>query len=191
MIRKILVGVLVSLSIAGSAQLVCAQAPPFDSPANAAGNPNQDGHIGRWFYQYDGIRRAAQMNPEEKARADAAMAGGMKSMLTGGPEKAAAAEILTKLARSNQQAADAMKGLKLYPETAQLHRGYFKYFNDAQALFTDYLAVQNNLFATDASGKSIASNLLLRKQALADLDASNKILDGQLRQRFNIPPYKY
>jgi hypothetical protein len=192
MIRQILVAILVSLSIASSAQVVCAQQPPYGASDDhmAGGNPAQDGHVQQWFSQYDNIRRQAQMNPEEKARADRLLAGGM-AMLVPGPEKIATGQLLAKLRASNQQAANQLKGLRLYPETKQLHLGYYKYFNDAQALFSDYITLQNNLFATDASGKSIASQLMLRKQALADLDQSNKMIDSQLRAQFGIAPYRY
>jgi len=194
MIRQILVGALVSIGILASAQVGYGQQPPFglSDGNNAPGghNAQKDGHVQQWFAQYDNIRRQAQMNPDEKARADKMLAGGM-AMMVPGPEKIAVGQLLQKLVQSNQQAANQMKGMRLYPETEQLHRGYYKYFTDAQALFNDYITLQNNLFATDASGKSVASQLIVRKQALADLDQSNKMLDSQLRAQFGIPPYHY
>jgi hypothetical protein len=193
MIRHILVAILVSLCIPCSVQVVCAQQPPYgasDGNPAAGRNPAQDGHVQEWFSQYDNIRRQSQMNPDEKARADRLLAGGM-AMLVPGPEKIATGQLLAKLRASNQQAANQLKGLRLYPETKQLHLGYYKYFNDAQSLFADYISLQNNLFATDASGKSIASQLMQRKQALADLDQSNKMIDSQLRAQYGIAPYRY
>ncbi|HEY9712685.1 MAG TPA: hypothetical protein V6C72_04405, partial [Chroococcales cyanobacterium] len=62
---------------------------------------------------------------------------------------------------------------------------------DAKGLFSDYLTVQGNLFAQDGQGKSLAADLMPRKQSLEKLDQENKAVDAELRQRFGIAPYKY
>jgi len=163
-----------------------------DGPSTiASGNaPMGDNHVAQWFSKYDAIRRAAQMNPQERQRADNLMSKGL-SIVVPGPEKAITGQLLVKLVNRNRVAADQMKGLPLYKETEQLHRGYYQYFATAQALFSDYLKVQNDILARDANGAMIAGGLMNRKQSLAALDENNKALDAQLRQQFNIPPYRY
>jgi hypothetical protein len=190
-LRKCL-SALAALSIVFSTQAAYAQHVVDGNPVigNGVRPPGGDHHVQDWFAQYDNIRRQSQMNPVERQKADKLLSGGM-AMLVPGPEKIATAQLLTKLVKNNQQAADQMKGLKLYPETQLLHRGYYQYFTDAAGLFTDYLTVQNNLFATDATGKTVAGQLMARKQGLELLDQKNKALDAQLRQQFGIPPYQY
>ena len=154
---------------------------------HAATNPQA---IAAWFASYDAIRRQAQMTPADRAKADAMMSQGL-SMIIPGEEKAAAQSFLSNLVQKNSMAANKLKQLALYPETENLHRGYYKYFTDASQIFQDYITVQNNLFAVDAQGKALAGGLMNRKQALEALDMSNKNLDSQLRQQFGIPPYHY
>lgn len=147
--------------------------------------------IKEWFSQYDAIRRQAQMNPTERKKADALLSQGI-SIIIPGPEKLAAQQLLQKLVAANQQAANQLKQLSLYPETEKLHRGYYKYFTTASALFNDYLQLQDNLFAKDPkTGEPVADELTTRKQELADLDEANKRLDSELRSRFAIAPYRY
>lgn len=178
-------------SLSAEAQRVAAP----DGNAMASGNapigaPMGDNHVGQWFYKYDAIRRAAQMNPQERQRADNLMSKGL-SIVVPGPEKAITGQLLVKLVNKNRLAADQMKGLPLYKETEQLHRGYYQYFATAQGLFADYLKVQNDILARDNNGAMIAGGLMNRKQQLAALDENNKQLDAQLRQQFNIPAYRY
>jgi hypothetical protein len=159
--------------------------------AIASGNaPMGDNHVAQWFAKYDAIRRAAQMTPQERQRADNLMSKGL-SIVVPGPEKAITGQLLVKLVNKNRFAADQMKGLPLYKETEQLHRGYYQYFATAQGLFADYLKVQGDILARDNNGAMIAGGLMNRKQSLAALDENNKELDAQLRQQFNIPPYRY
>lgn len=173
---------------AANAQRVAA---PDSANALASGNaPMGDNHVAVWFSKYDAIRRAAQMTPQERQRADNLMSKGL-SIVVPGPEKMVTGQLLTKLINKNRIAADQMKGLPLYKETEQLHRGYYQYFTTAQGLFTDYLRVQNDILARDMNGAMIAGGLMNRKQGLASLDENNKMLDAQLRQQYNIPPYRY
>lgn len=162
-----------------------------NSPALAQQNSAQQGdYIRQWFSQYDEVRREAQMNPADRAKADNLLAKGM-SIFIPGPEKIVTSQLLEKLVAKNHNAAEAMKQLRVYRETEKLHRGYYQYFTDAQTLFSDYLAVQNNILVPGADGKPLASQLLARKQGLEQLDQSNKALDAQLRQQFGIAPYRY
>ncbi|RTL35576.1 MAG: hypothetical protein EKK48_28190 [Candidatus Melainabacteria bacterium] len=175
-------------SASANAQRVAA---PDAGNTLAAGNtPMGDNHVAVWFSKYDAIRRAAQMTPQERQRADNLMSKGL-SIVVPGPEKVITGQLLNKLINKNRIAADQMKGLPLYKETEQLHRGYYQYFTTAQALFSDYLRVQNDILARDMNGAVIAGGLMNRKQALSNLDENNKMLDAQLRQEFNIPPYRY
>ncbi len=166
-----------------------AQQAAFDTVASGNSSP-QSSNVSQWFSRYDQIRRSAQMNPQERVRADNLMSKGL-SIVVPGPEKAVTGQLLVKLVNRNKAAADQMKLLPLYKETEQLHRGYYQYFTSAQSLFSDYLQVQNDLFARDSQGRPIAGQLMGRKQALATLDENNKALDAQLRQQYAIPAYRY
>lgn len=159
------------------------------SPGAGAHQTNSK-EIQDWFAKYDNVRRQAQMNPAERARADGMMSKGL-SVIMPGAEKTEMQAFLTKLVARNNNAANELKGLPLYKETEQLHRGYYKYFTTARDLFNDYIKVQDNLFAVDASGSPIAKNLVVRKQELEQIDQMNKALDAQLRQKFGIAPYHY
>ena len=144
-----------------------------------------------WFNKYDGLRRQAQMNPKEREKADALLAKGLAIVMPG-PDKVESQGLFQTLESKNAQAAEQLKNLPLYPETEQLHRGYYKFFSDTASLFTDYLKVQNNLMAPDPlTGKPLMGQLLLRKKSLEELDAANKTLDLELRGKFQIPEYRY
>jgi hypothetical protein len=156
-----------------------------DSPSPRS-NPADVKH---WFDQYDGVRRQAQMNPEERRRADEMMG---HSFTQGGPEKSASQKILAQMVERYQLACQQLKKLPLLPATEQLHRGYYQYFVDAGNLFSDYIRVQDNLFAVDdRTGKLLAGELMNRKEKLESLDVRNKYLDSQLRQQYGISPYRY
>jgi hypothetical protein len=183
------ISALLTIAVIGSlgAQAQRAAAPEtIASGNNAAG----DNHVMQWFAQYDQIRRAAQMNPQERMRADNLMSKGL-SIVVPGPEKAITGQLLVKLVNKNGVAANQMKQLPLYKETEQLHRGYYQYFATAQGLFSDYLKVQNDILARDQNGAMIAGGLMNRKQSLAALDENNKALDSQLRQQYGVPAYRY
>ena len=158
--------------------------------ASAATTTTPIAQIRDWFSKYDSIRREAQMNPTDRQKADGMLSKGL-AIIMPGPEKVDTQQLLQKLATKNAFAADQMKKLNLYPETEQLHRGYYKYFTDAQTLFGDYLKVQDNLTVRDANNNPIAGQLMKRKKDLEDLDIANKALDAQLRTRFGIAQYQY
>jgi hypothetical protein len=179
--------IVLSLSIGAIPQ---AQAQNGSVPKTGA-HATPIAQIKDWFTRYDAIRRQAQMNPQERARADAMLAKGL-SMFMPGQDKQDSAALFQTLQSKNAQADTELKNLPLYPETEQLHRGYHQYFQDTSNLFGDYLRVQNNLMTTDpATGKPLMGELLNRKKYLEDLDANNKNLDAELRSRFKIPAYKY
>lgn len=147
--------------------------------------------IKQWFVSYDQIRRQAQMTPRERQDADNLMQKGL-SVLMPGEEKIVAQAMLTKLVNKYTQAVTAMGGLPLYTQTLPVHRGYFQYFTSAGQLFSDYLKVQNDLFVVDAStGQPLLSQLMQRKQQLADLDTQIKQVDKQVRSQFGVPAYQY
>ena len=161
---------------------------PAANQGTPAANPAR---VRQWFSQYDQIRRQAQMNPGERQQSDYLLSRGM-AILMPGEEKIAARQILMKLVNKYQLAKVAMQGLPPIPETLNLHRGYYQYFNNAHQLFSDYLRVQDNLFVTDAStGKPVAGQLLQRKAMLEQLRQQIQGLDEQTRNQFGIPPYKY
>ncbi len=161
---------------------------PAANQGAPAANPAR---VHQWFNQYDQIRRQAQMNPAERQQSDYLLSRGM-AILMPGEEKMAARQILIKLVNKYQLAKASMQGLQPIPETLNLHRGYYQYFNNAHQLFSDYLRVQDNLFVTDAStGKPVAGQLLQRKAMLEQLRLQIQALDEQTRNQFGIPPYRY
>ncbi len=157
------------------------------SSGGAATNPAQ---IKQWFSRYDVVRKQAQMSPSEKEQADNLLSQGL-SVFVPGPNKTQAQKLLTGLVSKYQVAGNQMKALALYPETSQLHRGYYQYFTDARALFSDYLRVQDNLMVKDErTGKSIMPQLMARKASLEALEQQVKQLDGELRAQFGVAPYR-
>ncbi|MCA9801034.1 MAG: hypothetical protein KC777_03560 [Cyanobacteria bacterium HKST-UBA02] len=167
----------------------------FQQPAQPQSQPEQRPAtdpklIEEWFGRYDQIRRQAQMNPQEKNRANELLSKGL-SIIIPGQEKETTRKLLSSLVSRYQTASEQMKLLPLYHETEQLHRGYYQYFSTAGALFADYLKVQGNILVPDASGNPLASTLMPRKQGLENLEQQVKALDGNLRARFGIPAYKY
>lgn len=175
----------------------------FQQPAGAQSQPQSQpqvqpeqrpatdpGLIAEWFGKYDQIRRQAQMNPQEKTRANELLSKGL-SIIIPGQEKETTRKLLGSLVSRYQTASEQMKLLPLYHETEQLHRGYYQYFSTAGALFADYLKVQGNILVPDASGNPLASSLMPRKQGLESLEQQVKALDGNLRARFGIAAYRY
>lgn len=150
-------------------------------------NPNE---LRRWFGRYDQVRREAQMTPVERKKADGLLSKGL-SIFVPGDEKTTTQALLSKLVAKYNAACEQMKQLELYPETKQLHLGYYRYFSDARGLFGDYLKVQENPLAKDQTGAVIAGGLMQRKQNLEFLDQNNKMLDQQLRNQIGVPPYQY
>lgn len=148
-------------------------------------------NIQLWFQKYDAIRRQAQMSPQERQNADELMSKGL-SMIVPGPEKIESQQLLSALVNRYGFACRQLEQLPLFSQTANLHRGYYQYFRDASQLFSDYMRVQDNLFATDAmTGKPLAGQLLERKDNLESLETQVKFLDNQVRQQFGIAPYQY
>jgi len=169
---------------------------PLRPQAPAQGQPqarvqSSSARVGQWFTRFDQIRRQAQMTPGERKQADQLLSRGM-SVLMPGPEKVEARNILTALVSKYNNATNQMKQLPMIPETKELHRGYYQYFNNARMLFSDYLRVQDNLFVSDPqTGKPLAGQLMERKSLLEGLNKQIKDLDSDLRSRHNVPAYKY
>lgn len=158
--------------------------------APAGGTATNPAQIKQWFSRYDIVRKQAQMSPSEKEQADNLLSQGL-SVFVPGPNKTQAQKLLTGLVSKYQIAINQMKAMPLYPETSQLHRGYYQYFTDARALFSDYLRVQDNLMVKDErTGKSIMPQLLARKANLESLEQQVKQLDGELRGQFGIAAYR-
>ena len=165
-------------------------APMQSVPAQKKATPQQSAQVFHWFIQYDEIRRRAQMNPIERQQADGLLARGF-SLFMPGQDKVAAKQLLTNLVNKYHGATQAMKALPVIPETKQLQLAYYQYFENAMNLFGDYLRVQDNIFAVDSTGQSIAKQLLQRKLALEQLEHNCKNLDTQTRQHFGVANYQY
>lgn len=163
---------------------------PQQAPQAMQGQAPKTVSIGDWFGRYDMVRYRAQMNPAERKRADEMLSKGL-SLIVPGEEKQATQALLISLVQRYQRAANELKTLPMIKPTQQLHQGYYQYFITAGKLFSDYVAVQNNLFATDQAGQLLSAGLMQRKQGLETLERSCKQLDGQLRQQFNVAPYPY
>lgn len=143
-----------------------------------------------WFSRYDQIRRKAQLDPRSKEQANALLSKGL-AIIVPGDDRKATQKLLADLVTRYGAAAEELKQLPLYPETEKLHRGYYQYFSDARSLFSDYMAVQNNLLVPDAHGNPIAKSLMPRKQNLELLDQNNKNYDEFLRRQLGIEAYAY
>jgi hypothetical protein len=159
---------------------------------NRGSRPGTESHLLKgWFDRYDQVRHQAQMSPLERNRADNLLSQGL-AVFVPGEEKTAAQKLLRGLVIKYQVAVNDMKQLPLYPETEQLHRGYYQYFSDARALFSDYLRVQDNIMVKDErTGKSLMSELMLRKANLEALEHQVKEIDQALRGQLGIGPYRY
>lgn len=153
-------------------------------------SPQQAARVYQWFLNYDEIRRRAQMNPIEKQQADGLLARGL-GILMPGQDKQGAKQLLSMLTLRYQAATQSLQSLAVLPETRILQSSYYDYFNSAAHLFSDYLRVQENVFAVDNSGQSIAKQLIQRKMMLENLEQSCKSLDDQMRRSFGIPAYQY
>jgi hypothetical protein len=151
--------------------------------------------VADWFQKYDNIRHQAQMSPQEKERSQTLLTSGMAASLfkseQGEKDKAAASALLRKMVDRYRKASSQIADLPEIAETRKLQRGYQQYFRNAGDLFSDYLKVQNNLFATDSNGNALAGQLQARKADLESLDVSNKDLDGKLRSKYKIAPYAW
>ena len=193
-------------SFQGSGSSSSYQGPPFQGtpgsmPAQGgmsqgakkaahAVNPQHQAQVYQWFLHYDEIRRRAQMNPIEKQQADGLLARGF-SLFMPGQDKAAARQLLSNLVAKYHNATQAIKALPIVPQTKQLQMAYYQYFENAMNLFSDYLRVQDNIFAVDSSGQAIAKQLIQRKLALETLEQNCKQLDAQTRQSHGIAAYQY
>ncbi|MBS1991170.1 MAG: hypothetical protein JSS83_11665 [Cyanobacteria bacterium SZAS LIN-3] len=160
-------------------------------PGQMSGQPaTSPAAIRDWFNKYDMVRRQAQMSPAERNNADELLSHGLQVFVPG-EEKILAQKLLKNLVLKYDTACTQLKSLPFFPETSGLHRQYFQYFSDARNLFADYLRVQNNLMAKDNNGNSIMAGLMERKANLEGTEQNAKNLDGQLRNRFGIPPYRF
>ncbi len=147
--------------------------------------------IGQWFGSYDQIRRAAQMSPAERQRADSLMSRGI-GILVPGEEKAATKQILGMMIGRYQRACMQLKQLPQIPPTQKLQASYFNYFNTAAGLFYDYVRVQDNILLPDATtGTPVVAGLLQRKQMLTMLEGECKQLDSATRAQFGVPVYQF
>lgn len=130
------------------------------------------------------------MNPIEKQQADGLLARGL-GLFMPGQDKMAAKQLLGGLVMRYQTATQALQRLAIVPETRQLQEQYYQYFGTAMHLFSDYLVVQDNVFAVDNTGRSVAQQLIQRKLALENLERSCKDLDAQMRQMYGVAPFQY
>lgn len=153
-------------------------------------HPQQAAKVYQWFLKYDEIRRRAQMDPIEKQRADGLLARGF-GLFMPGQDKIAAKQLLSTLVAKYQSAAQSLQGLPPLKDTQQLQELYYQYFDTAMHLFSDYLKVQDNVFAVDNTGQSIAKQLIQRKLQLENLERACKDLDYRMRQTYGVAPYQF
>jgi hypothetical protein len=146
--------------------------------------------VKQWFQAYDQIRRDAQMTPDEKSQSMRLMSNGITPGATDS-DKQLAQDIVNKMVARYSRATTAMRQLPVIAQTQDLHYGYSKYFLEAGLLFQEYLKMQSNVLATDGGGKPLIIKLKDRKSELERLDASNKSLDLELRQKYQVASYRY
>lgn len=164
--------------------------------ANAAsGKSEKQTRIDDWFSKYDQVRKEAQMSDAERDRSRQLMTQGLTANFIqtkdSAQDKAAANALLRRMIERYAKAAGQMAVLPQVVETKKLHQGYSQYFKNAGLLFSDYLKVQNNLFATDTGGAPLLGQMQQRKADLEALDLANKDLDSKMRGKFGIAAYPY
>lgn len=151
--------------------------------------------VAEWFQQYNEIRHRAQMSPQEKETSGRLLTQGLAASVfksaDSEKDKANANALLKRMVDRYNKAQAEMDALQPIGETKKLYMGYKQYFHDAGSLFSDYLKINGNLFATDSSGNALLPQLQQRKAALEQLDVVNKELDAKLRDKYNISPYPY
>ncbi len=128
-----------------------------------------------WFAKYDQIRRDAEMTMGDKLQA--------RSLSSNKPSKKNA-ELASRMLKKYTIALSAMKELPSLPETKDLHEGYTDYFGEARELFSDFLDEQEKVPFS-------SQGLVAAKKKLEALDAKNKLLDKELRQKYNIAKHKH
>lgn len=178
---------------------VCVMAPASGAqPSNSsppAAKAQKGTKVAEWFSKYDLIRKRAQMSPAEKESSGRLLTQGIAASVfktaDSEQDQQAAKNLLKKMVDRYTKAQAEIDALQPISETKKLQQGYKKYFCDAQNLFADYLKIQGNLFATDASGNSILGQLQQRKGALEALDVVNKDLDAKLRDKYSIAAFPY
>lgn len=177
----------------GAAALGAPAASPVCKPAPSAGAKGNK--VAEWFQQYNEIRHRAQMSPQEKERSGRLLTQGLAASVfksaDSEQDKAAAQALLKRMVDRYNKAQSEIDALQSINETKKLQIGYKQYFHDAGSLFSDYLKINGNLFATDESGNALLPQLQARKTALEQLDVTNKDLDAKLRDKYNIGPYPY
>jgi hypothetical protein len=169
---------------------ITAEAVPAVSPGFRAKQPvvSPGARVIDWFRKYDSIRRNAQMTRAEKIQSQQLM-GKMMNPNTSASDKNAAKTLLNKQISRYAVALRGMRALPKVAETSALSSGYYNYFRDASLLFSSYKKVLDNPLAADG-GKPILLKLGSRKSALESLDRTNKELDGKLRRKYGIAPYR-
>lgn len=149
---------------------------------SAAVSPEQSGQmylnsvaVTNWFAAYDQIRRDAEMSMRDKVQA--------RSLSASKPSKKNV-ELASRMLEKYTIALAAMKELTPVPETKDLHDGYTEYFGQARELFSDFIVEQEKVPFSN-------QKLVSAKKKLEELDSKNKMLDKELRQKFNIPKHKH
>jgi hypothetical protein len=128
-----------------------------------------------WFAAYDQIRRDAEMTMGDKMQA--------RSLSANKPSKKNSA-LASRMLKKYTIALSAMNDLQTLPETKALHEGYTEYFSQARELFSDFLDEQERVPFSN-------QGLIAAKKKLEELDAKNKALDKELRQKYDIPKHKH
>jgi hypothetical protein len=137
-----------------------------------------------WFAEYDAIRRHAKMSLKEKIQSRHLFMMFLNPMAFFSND---AQPLLERMIAKYTQAIEQMEQLKSFKETADLQQGYLRYFKDARKLFADICDAQNT---TPEERRKILPELMQRKRDLEALDQKNKLLDGRLRIKYDVPPMK-
>jgi exonuclease VII large subunit len=173
----------------------CDETQQRSSPVIAIAKAEKADKVADWFQKYDSIRHEAQMSAQEKERSQTLLTQGLTASIfksaQADQDKAAASALLRRMVDRYRRASLQLAQVGEISETRKLQRGYAQYFRTAGDLFSDYLKVQNNLFATDGNGNSIVGQMQQRKADLEALDAANKDLDARVRAKYHIAPYAF
>ncbi|MBZ0185419.1 MAG: hypothetical protein K8F91_04130 [Candidatus Obscuribacterales bacterium] len=143
--------------------------------------------IASWFSKYDGIRRAAQMSPAEKVKANKLIDKGFFILLPGFG-RISAQRLLKKMVSRYEKASVELEELPEIPETKELQLAYQSYFKNAHSVFKDCRRLISHPFAHSKDGGSLKKSIKKRKEQLDILESQNKLLDARLRDNLHIAP---
>lgn len=163
-----------------------------DGSQSGGGGPNerqplpQMNDVQKWFSQYDEIRQRFEANPEERQYFDSLTTRRPGSGLSEEDQK-----FLRGLAERYSEAFNQMKEVEGINETSLLHRNYGSYLAQRANMYADYARILGEPNPVDRNGRPLASSMPDKRKYLSEIEKQNQMLDGRLRQAFNLSRNTY